>query len=861
LTTDLLNYYPLLILLAPIIAAALAYFPGKDRSDSRYTIGWWVFVAGSIASIGTLWQVSAHGAEPIRIALFAWPWKILPPVELAIDRLAAIMMVVISLIGTLLYRYSTRYMQQDPGLPRFQALLALDLFFMLFMVSSADLVTLFLSWQLLSWHLSLLSHNYGHDPTAQASFRTFIMLRAGDVAFLSGIVLAYHLYGTVQFAPLFERAMADPVQLTLLGGLKMSGPTAVALLVFIGGMSKSAQVPLHMWLPDSLYAPTPVHALLHAGIINVGGFLLNRLAPLYALSSSTLHVVFAVGLITAVLGTGMMLVQNDIKKTLGYSTIGQMGYMIMECGLGAFSLAVFHLIAHGLFKASIFLNCGDVIHQTRHDPQRPQPATAAQHDRESSGWLTALVVSLVLPLAIVYAAHHFLDIAILDSHGLLIFLLFGWVTASTAALSIFHSNIEATMAVHGSILVVVGLVSTVYLFAAETFTHFLYPEPGIVAAYFQAGALPKGVFVLIMTLFIAAITGGWFFVYADIEGQRKLRSGPLFTHLYLFFANRLYLDALALRLYSALGRVGRILDRSRAAFLVIAVIALVIGGQGMSGELSEDTLGVVAGVLVAGLLLPLFPFHIVYVTALTRAPRGLTVALSVLLPALGVGGAAVLIPKLPPPALSAIGVLAAVGAVWGSVKALTQVQVSRLLAHAGLALYSVLWWHLAQVGKLTPHSMVYALAVTLALGGLIFGWDRIRVRYGDLDLNHIGGLFKPMPRFALCMALLVMAVVGMPPFALFFGYLTMLLAPSMTMSAGLVVVIAAWFAASWYMFGLMRRLLFGEYRTDLHYEDLGPAEIAAFAAVIAMLILLGSVPEGWMEAGVTMLAQFQGGVS
>jgi NADH-quinone oxidoreductase subunit L len=151
------------------------------------------------------------------------------------------------------------------------------------------------------------------------------MLRAGDIAFLAGIVLAYHLYGTVQFAPLFERAVADPMQLALLGGLKMSGATAVALLIFIGAMSKSAQVPLHMWLPDSLYAPTPIHALLHAGIINAGGFLLNRLAPLYALSSTTLHVVFAVGLVTAIVGASMMLVQNDIKKTLGYSTIGQMG--------------------------------------------------------------------------------------------------------------------------------------------------------------------------------------------------------------------------------------------------------------------------------------------------------------------------------------------------------------------------------------------------------------------------------------------------------------------------------------------------------------------------------------------------------
>ena len=421
--TLLSNYYPLIIPLAPLVVAALTALPRQDKSDDRYKVCFWAMVAGAIASIMVLWQVT-QSTDPIRLVLFAWPWEVLPVVALSIDRLAAIMMVVISGIGTLLFRYSSRYLQGAPQLPLYQVLLTAAISSLLFMVSSADLVTLFISWQLLSWLLSLLSHNYSHIPTAQASFRTFIMLRLGDIAFLSGIVLAYHLFGTVQFASLFESAMADPMQITLLGGLKMSGATAVAMLIFIGAMSKSAQFPLHMWLPDSLYAPTPIHALLHAGIINAGGFLLNRMAPLYALSTPTLHFVFVIGLVTAILGTSMMLVQNDIKKTLGYSTIGQMGYMIMECGLGAFSLAVFHLIAHGLFKASIFLNCGDVIHQARHDPAAPPHAVKKEKEKESTGWVTALVVSLVLPLLLVTGAHYFLDISILDSHGLLIFLLF-----------------------------------------------------------------------------------------------------------------------------------------------------------------------------------------------------------------------------------------------------------------------------------------------------------------------------------------------------------------------------------------------------------------------------------------------------
>ncbi len=183
-----------------------------------------------------------------------------------------------------------------------------------------------------------------------------------------------------------------------------------------------------------------------------------------------------------------------------------------------------------------------------------------------------------------------------------------------------------------------------------------------------------------------------------------------------------------------------------------------------------------------------------------------------------------------------------------------------MLTYAGLALYSVFWWHVAQVGKLTPHSILYIAAVTLALGGLTYGWDRLRVRYGDLDLNQIGGLFKPMPRFALCMSLLIMAVVGLPPFALFFSYLVMLFNPVTTMSVGLVVIIATWFATSWYMFAMMKQLLFGPHRTDLHYKDLGSTEIGGFAVVIVLLILLSGVPLEWVQAGGTMLAQIQGGM-
>ena len=276
-----------------------------------------------------------------------------------------------------------------------------------------------------------------------------------------------------------------PGVVSLLGtGLTLSGATAVTLLIFVGAMSKSAQFPLHMWLPDSLFAPTPIHALLHAGIINAGGFLLTRLAPLYTLSTPTLHIVFAVGLITAILGSSMMLVQNDIKKSLGYSTIGQMGYMIMECGLGAYSLAVFHLAAHGLFKATVFLNCGNVIHEARQHPAHP-----GQHLKGSPAspkiWVAGIFTSLVFPLAIVVGAHHILHIPIQESQGLLIFLFFTWVTASQALLTLYR--VRGSAKAHSVLLLTVVLVSVAYLFAAEQFTHFLYPDPDRVKEFYEAG--------------------------------------------------------------------------------------------------------------------------------------------------------------------------------------------------------------------------------------------------------------------------------------------------------------------------------------------------------------------------------------
>jgi NADH-quinone oxidoreductase subunit L len=859
----LFAYYPLLILILPLAAALLTSRPARFVGETAYRLGVLAHLAAMGIAIRVLYVVSTAGGGALGYRLFASPWSGLPRYEISIDRLAAVMMVLITGIGTLIYLYAVNYMRQDRGRARFHTLLALAVFVLLCMVSSANLLMLFLFWQLLSWLLCLLAYNHVHPPTVQGSFRTFVALRLGDVAFLAGIALAYGLYGTLDFHGLFVRAAADPTTFSLLwpgSGLEIRGATAVALLIFIGAMSKSAQFPLHLWLPDSLYAPTPVHALLHAGIINAGGFLLNRLAPLYGLSPAALHIVFAAGLLTALLGASMMLTQNDIKKTLGYSTIGQMGYMIMECGLGAFALAVFHLIAHGLFKATIFLNCGNVIHAARRDPRLPHSAAIAaesEADPEFSllTWLTGFLTTLILPLIIMLAAHGVLNIAFRDSQGVVIFLFFSWVTSSQAILTLYRIRAVSSPKVAGLMLLTLLLVVSTYLLAAEAFTSFLYPAPGEVSAYFRAAALPSGLFDIIVGATSLSIIFGWTLIYAKSHG-RSFRMpawvGKLQVRAYLFFMNRLYLDGLLLRLGRGFSRLGRRLE-SGPLFPIVFGIAALAAASPFLIRAAGGAAGPLLLLLPLAFLLPLFPLHGAYTAVLKRLPGAAPVWLAVLMPAAGWIGVSRVLSSLPPAILPGLRLLALAGALYGSVRALSQNRLRPLSAYAGLSLYSILWWHLASTGRASSHAAVFAASATAIVAGLLLFWNRLRVRYGGPDPDRYGGLFGPMPRFAVLMALLVMAAAGLPPFGLFSGYMEMLLGPAAAIrganSLALSVILFAWLSASWYLFRMMQRILFGPHRPDLVYEDAGAGEVLPLLAVLVVLLALGFLPKGLLETG------------
>lgn len=563
------------IALVPLLPL-LALFPlgviGRDRQTGA-KIGGYALVAAFLGALIALTEVSSNGELRIRFYEPASAIGFVFPMGFYIDRLSAVMMVLITGVSTIIYVYSMRYMQQEPGYTRFHILLALTTSVLLCMVASANLLMLFIFWQLLSWLVPFLSYQYSHRPTIQGAFKTFTVQRVGDLAFLAGILLTYHVYETWDYQLLFARATEAPHMLSLRPdiGLEVSAPAAISLLLFIAGMSKSAQFPMHVWLPSSLYAPTQVCALLHAGIINAGGFLINRLAPLYGLAPSILHIAFIVGGLTAIMAASIMLTRSDIKTMLGFSTIGQMGYMIMECGLGAFALAIFHLIAHGLFKATVFLNCGNVIHMARHEPRLP-PGYVPEEAEEKLllPWTTGVLLTLVFPLIIVLAAHGVLRLSLQEVQGTVIFLFFAWVTSAQSILSLYRLRAVGSRKVAGVMALTVFFVISTYLWAADRFTHFLYPAPGEAARYFEAAAFPPWLFDLFVGTVTVLIVTGWAVVYTNIRGEHRLLprwAAGIMPALYVWFWNGLYLDALYTKLGERLGRFARRADAALPEWL------------------------------------------------------------------------------------------------------------------------------------------------------------------------------------------------------------------------------------------------------------------------------------------------------
>jgi len=274
----------------------------------------------------------------------------------------------------------------------------------------------------------------------------------------------------------------------------------------------------------------------------------------------------------------------------------------------------------------------------------------------------------------------------------------------------------------------------------------------------------------------------------------------------------------------------------------IGAYALAVGCVTIS-LVAAPPLSSVALLVACTILLPLVPFHGGHITVLTRLPGSLPSFIVLLLPAIGIHGLASTISTVPDVASSTMTVLALVGALYGSIKALAQSRVRLLLAYGSLSFFSIFWWFVAISHTITPQAVVFLASLSLVTSGLLMSWQVVRTRYGDdVDPQAISGLVRKMPHFTVLFSLLALAAMGLPPFGVFTGFIGMLLTTALTSSVSLLVIMIVWLAASWYILDMVQRLLFGRERSDLRYEDLRRSELASLLVVLLIVIALGIAP-------------------
>ena len=286
-----------------------------------------------------------------------------------IDRLSATMMLVVSFVSLMVHIYTIGYMADDPGYQRFFSYISLFTFFMLMLVAANNFLQLFFGWEGVGLMSYLLIGFWYQRPSATyAQLKAFLVNRVGDFGFLLGIALVLMYFGTLDYSTVFGAARtlgANTIE--IFPGTAWSLMTVICLLLFVGAMGKSAQFPLHVWLPDSMEGPTPISALIHAAtMVTAGIFMVARMSPLYELSETALSVVMVIGAITALFMALIAIVQNDIKRVVAYSTLSQLGYMTVALGASAYAAGIFHLVTHAFFKALLFLGAGSVIIALHH---------------------------------------------------------------------------------------------------------------------------------------------------------------------------------------------------------------------------------------------------------------------------------------------------------------------------------------------------------------------------------------------------------------------------------------------------------------------------------------------------------------
>jgi NADH-quinone oxidoreductase subunit L len=564
----------ILIPLLPLFAAFSLTLGGRRWGEYGHRIGIPAIGLSFGLSIWAFLEVLRNG--PISISLYRLfqAGSLVVDLSLYIDQLTVLLLLLVTGVSSVVHVYSSRYMIGDPRYNRFFAVIALFTFSMLMLVMSNNLLMLFACWEVMGLcSYLLISHWSQRKAAIQAATKAFLVNAIADVGLGFGIILTFSTFGTLDIQTILSQA--DSMQdrtMNLLGwiGLEFSVHTLtiIPLFLFLGAMGKSAQVPFHVWLPFAMEAPTPVSALIHAAtMVNAGPFLLIRLSPLIVLSPMAMTVIAVIGAVTALFAAIVSLTQSDIKKILAYSTISQIGFMIMTCGIGAFVAAAFHLLAHGCLKAFLFLSTGNALQSVQAHGHPQSDIGHGQQSRQAwSLYVGALVLACIPPFVIfsgpyeyLWTVHHFASAKIgfwviglttvfftamyLFRGILLLFQSGPSVRDSASGKSVvIQPQLFSPSHLLGLVVVGVALVS-VLIVLWGWFVQFLAPALGQPVSLLNEQTTSEGISLWIMVPLVVAF-GGWAFAYfLHIKPRPSFFAQSAWGKtLYVLFLNKLYFD-------------------------------------------------------------------------------------------------------------------------------------------------------------------------------------------------------------------------------------------------------------------------------------------------------------------------------
>lgn len=537
-----------LIPLLPLAAAFVLAIFGEQLQGKGQRLVIPAVALSFVVSFLAFLDVSANGAIRVQVFQLLNVGQLKIDFGFYLDQLTVLLLLLVTGVSTVVQVYSSRYMVSDPRHSRFFALTALFTAAMTLLVMSSNLMVTFIFWELMGICSYLLISHYSERPSAaRAATKVFLVNSIADAGLLVGIILTYLSFETLDIPEILAIAQSA-------NDIPTQSLTLITLCLFCGAVGKSAQMPAHVWLPFAMEAPTPVSALIHAAtMVNAGPFLLVRLSPILVLAPNAMMVIATVGAITALFAAVVSLTQTDIKRVLAYSTISQLGFMIMLCGVGAFVAAIFHLIAHGCFKAFLFLSTGNSLAGTHRHLESSQEKPALS----SSGlFIGALIMSLIPALVIFSGSYQFLWISQSSAAANIALWIVGLGTIFFTAMYLF--NCVTTVFQRGptgasdsepvvipslfsprhvfGITVVVAVMIALLIGVWRWFAGFLSPVVGGMQAQ------PASEFSAWLLLPLFAALAGWILAYYRFSHPGPPHTGIWKKRLYVFFLNKGYFD-------------------------------------------------------------------------------------------------------------------------------------------------------------------------------------------------------------------------------------------------------------------------------------------------------------------------------